>query len=836
MTKLTLELLPLELLGARYLQGGKVYFGIILPPTTHGESALKDYDIWVRAIHEEDQFLKTVKTIDAPLHSGSFSDAACDIYKAEHNGEEPESAIHAYSYLRSSASENLDVEVPYIKELLEYKPSNSWSNQPYFWYCILDLNQSIEKLGGELCCRRYEEGDLYVYRYWLRRIREEKRDSGAEIPVDEKYIIEREIDWIIDPFAREFGLGKLSAFTCSTELYEWNDENWKVPALKDLIMYEMMLDEFNEDIDGALEKLEYLKDLGINCISLMPITNVDGVVDWGYTPIGYFGIDERFGRSTRRKFKEFMDKAHANNIAVTFDAVYAHTSPLFCYYALYEQIYISDLIAKEQETCKHLPTKERDRCERLIKEKYRDSNQRYDVYDKQNFPGNPFMGRFSRYDFSKSVDFNKKFTQDFFFTVSYYWLDEFHFDGFRYDYVPGFYFPKNISSIPWADVQEEVRQQIQLNPGIEKKGFKLLVQEIFNLVKEALENKGYAIPIDRVERFIHNNTELEKLVETDIHLIQSAENLDESAETLRETAANCTWQNGTLRAAEQVARQDPNYMKSLGFQLGLSFENIPSHKTQLQYIENHDNQRFVCNFGFIPDQGDPRFEVFREGNRNVYGYKVQPYLMALFTAKGIPLLWQGQEFCENNYVPPDGGAKGCGRIRMFRPIRWDFFYDDLGQAIISLIRKLTQIRSNGEQFRSLDPTTYYFHNHQDLYQKKGILVYYRFIACNGLPEKPFSIIMLNFTDEAQTIHFRFPRDPDGAVFFPKNYEEHFIDEFAREQYLLDERYALSKGVKLDATPPKPEKFYDGKEITIGSNYGCIWTADESKWSNNLQGT
>jgi len=98
-------------------------------------------------------------------------------------------------------------------------------------------------------------------------------------------------------------------------------------------MYELMIDEFGIDIDGTIERLDYLADLGVNCIELMPISNVALTVDWGYLPIGYFGVDERFGN--RKDFQKFIDAAHQKNIAVILDAVYGHTSDSFPYSYVY---------------------------------------------------------------------------------------------------------------------------------------------------------------------------------------------------------------------------------------------------------------------------------------------------------------------------------------------------------------------------------------------------------------------------------------------------------------------------------------------------------------------
>ena len=145
-----------------------------------------------------------------------------------------------------------------------------------------------------------------------------------------------------DPFAREFGVGKLSAVTIGYEPHEWSSAEaaWKVPALADLVIYELMISEFGGDIDRTIAHLDYLADLGVNCIEVMPVSNVAATVDWGFLPIGYFGVDERFGK--RRDLQRLIDAAHQRQIAVILDAVYGHTSDNFPYSYLYRQLGISE--------------------------------------------------------------------------------------------------------------------------------------------------------------------------------------------------------------------------------------------------------------------------------------------------------------------------------------------------------------------------------------------------------------------------------------------------------------------------------------------------------------
>jgi len=146
------------------------------------------------------------------------------------------------------------------------------------------------------------------------------------------------LDWIIDPCAREFGAGKLSAFTLGYQPYVWSDgeTHWRTPPLSDLIMYEINIAELGRDLERVGDVIGYLADLGINGVEIMPLSNVGSSVDWGYLPIGYFGVDERFGK--RSDFQALVDICHQHGIAVVVDVVYGHTGVDFAYYDAYTRL------------------------------------------------------------------------------------------------------------------------------------------------------------------------------------------------------------------------------------------------------------------------------------------------------------------------------------------------------------------------------------------------------------------------------------------------------------------------------------------------------------------
>ena len=516
------------------------------------------------------------------------------------------------------------------------------------------------------------------------------------------------LDWIIDPFAREFGVGKLSAFTLGYQPYTWSAEevDWRTPRLSDLVLYEINIGEFGGDLNRIGNVIAYLADLGVNAVEIMPLSNVGTSVDWGYLPIGYFGVDERFGK--RSDFQALVDLCHQHGIAVIVDVVYGHTGVDFPY---------------------------------------------YDAYTRLRYRDNPFMGPFAKdyfSNFGKSTDFNRPLTRDYFYTVNHHWLDVYHVDGFRYDCVPNYW------------------------DGPLGVGYASLVFETYQLAKSKL---AQADPAWR--RFDGGPGK-------PLNLVQMAEQLEDPQGVLRTTYSNSTWQNSTFDTARSVARGDRGRLFDLGLQLGLfgypeqettNGELIP--KSALQYIENHDHERFLCNFGtYNPDEaGNP---LFQEGDRSRW-FMLQPYLIALLMSKGIPLLWQGEEFAENYFLPDVGE----GRVALLRPLRWDYFYDGSGQPIVTLIRKLLRIRRQRAHIRQ---GTYFFFNDWDRYQGRGVLMFTRYEGA------AYTLIGVNTSGADQTVPFWFP--------IGGNY--------------LEELHGGSLNL---SNVPSLQEF----ALTIPSHYGRIWT-------------
>src|SRR4029077_21028078 len=101
------------------------------------------------------------------------------------------------------------------------------------------------------------------------------------------------------------------------------------PTFNTLVIYELHIGTFSHTFAGAVEKLDYLKNLGINAVEVLPITqnplfsdHTPPDHDWGYDPVQFFAIKTAYG--TPAEFKEFVQRCHQNQIAVIVDVVYNH--------------------------------------------------------------------------------------------------------------------------------------------------------------------------------------------------------------------------------------------------------------------------------------------------------------------------------------------------------------------------------------------------------------------------------------------------------------------------------------------------------------------------------
>lgn len=108
---------------------------------------------------------------------------------------------------------------------------------------------------------------------------------------------------------------------------EWTDQQWKGLPLKDMVIYELHVGTFSQSgtFAGVVEKLDYLAELGVNAIEIMPVSQFPGSRNWGYDGVYPFAVQNSYGGPD--ELKRLVNAAHERGIAVILDVVYNHQGP-----------------------------------------------------------------------------------------------------------------------------------------------------------------------------------------------------------------------------------------------------------------------------------------------------------------------------------------------------------------------------------------------------------------------------------------------------------------------------------------------------------------------------
>lgn len=175
--------------------------------------------------------------------------------------------------------------------------------------------------------------------------------------------------------------------------YNWSTAttNFVKPDKNNLIIYEMWLRMFapERSYKSVTKRLDYLQNLGINALELMPISEFEGNLSWGYNPTLYFAPDKAYG--TENDLKELIDECHKRGIAVIIDMVINHATGLNPQRKMYA---ISE---------------------------------------------NPWFNKVAPHDDSVFEDWNHGYeaTQKYFKRMLQFWINEYKVDGFRMDMSHG---------------------------------------------------------------------------------------------------------------------------------------------------------------------------------------------------------------------------------------------------------------------------------------------------------------------------------------------------------------------------------------------------------------
>jgi 1,4-alpha-glucan branching enzyme len=145
---------------------------------------------------------------------------------------------------------------------------------------------------------------------------------------------------VTDPYATnvngnssdENGIVRIKDGTKIVDTYVWQHDSKPLPPDHALVIYELHVADFSGGEDDPLargkykhviEKLDYLSDLGINAIELMPIKEYPGDYSWGYNPRHFFATETSYGPT--EDLKRLIDECHGRGIRVLIDGIYNHS-------------------------------------------------------------------------------------------------------------------------------------------------------------------------------------------------------------------------------------------------------------------------------------------------------------------------------------------------------------------------------------------------------------------------------------------------------------------------------------------------------------------------------
>jgi len=167
--------------------------------------------------------------------------------------------------------------------------------------------------------------------------------------------------------------------------FGWTDSEWSGLKLEGQIFYEMHVGTFTKEGTwrAAAEQLGELARIGIPVIEMMPIAEFPGRFGWGYDGVNLFAPSHLYG--TPDDLRAFIDRSHSLGLGVILDVVYNHFGPDGNYLGVFSDDYLQ-------------------------------RGKGHEWGDVINF-GGP----------------NSASVREFFITNGRYWIEEFHFDGFRFD-------------------------------------------------------------------------------------------------------------------------------------------------------------------------------------------------------------------------------------------------------------------------------------------------------------------------------------------------------------------------------------------------------------------
>ncbi|MBS1640907.1 MAG: 1,4-alpha-glucan-branching protein [Bacteroidetes bacterium] len=253
-----------------------------------------------------------------------------------------------------------------------------------FWVRITGLTP-----GTEYAYQYYIDNSLKVADYNTEKILDPYNDSyipSSTYPSLKAY-----------PAGKATGI--VSILQTAKPTYTWTATSYTRPNKKNLVIYELLVRDFvaAHNFQTLKDTLTYLKRLGVNAIEIMPFSEFEGNISWGYNPNFFFAPDKYYGTETA--VKQFIDECHKQGMAVIMDLVMNHCMNS----APQAQMY-------------------------------------WDTANNRPAANNPWLNVTATHPYNVGNDFNHEAqaTKDLVARVVRHWLTNYKLDGFRWDLSKGF--------------------------------------------------------------------------------------------------------------------------------------------------------------------------------------------------------------------------------------------------------------------------------------------------------------------------------------------------------------------------------------------------------------
>jgi hypothetical protein len=307
----------------------------------------------------------------------------------------PAGAVEGINYLPGNTSATLVLYAPNKTSVNLIGDFNNWTST-----CASQMNKTPDGNYYWITLTGLTPGTEYGFQYLV--------DNTIKIadPYTQK-ILDPDNDQFITsvtypnlkPYPTGLTSGLVGILQTAEPQYTWLANSFVKPDKRNLIAYELLIRDFTAEhsYQSLIDSLNYLKNIGINAIELMPINEFDGNESWGYNPSYFFAPDKYYG--PKNKLKEFIDKCHLNGIAVILDVVYNHCTGNAAQAKLY-----------------------------------------WNSATNQPAANNPWLNVVATHPYSVFNDFNHNSTATKYFVQRNlnFWVDEYRVDGFRFDLAKGF--------------------------------------------------------------------------------------------------------------------------------------------------------------------------------------------------------------------------------------------------------------------------------------------------------------------------------------------------------------------------------------------------------------